>query len=413
MDRESAKIYIIGAGISGLTAAKTLTENGYHPFVMEATGGPGGRVKTDKQGGLYYDHGFQVLLTAYPQAQKHLDYSELNLHRFKPGAMIFYQGEVHRIGDPLRDLESFWPTMKASVGTLSDKWKIFRLASKLKKKSIEAIFSSQATTTLEYLKDYGFSDRIIQTFFKPFFTGIFLEKDLRTSSRMFEFTFKMFSEGEAALPDAGIGAISNQLAASLKHCQFHYMEPVARVSGGKVVMQDGETLEADGVVTTIPLDPESGEPRPAAVPWKRCDNLYFATASREIPEGIIGLVADADTLVNNLYYPFGQCIKDRWLLSVTVVGAHGLSAEDLEQRVREELQTHCGIETLELLRHYPIEKALPDLDTLTDSMTATQSRISEGIFAAGDYQLNGSLNAAMASGEQAAEALMQALEARA
>ena len=290
---------------------------------------------------------------------------------------------------------------------------MFRLASMLRKKSIDAIFSFQATTTLEYLRDYGFSDRIIQMFFKPFFTGIFLEKDLRTSSRMFEFTFKMFSEGDAALPDAGIGAISNQLAAGLKHCQFHYMEPVARVSGGQVVMEDGETLEADGVVTTIPLDPESGEPRPAAVAWKRCDNLYFTTASQKIPESIIGLVADADTLVNNLYYPFGQCIEDRWLLSVTVVGEHGLSAGDLEKRVREELQSYCGIEALELVRHYPIEKALPDLDTLTASMTATQSRVSERIFAAGDYQLNGSLNAAMASGEQAAEALMRALEARA
>ena len=279
----------------------------------------------------------------------------------------------------------------------------------LKKKSIEEIFASDEKTTLQYLKDYGFSDRIIDAFFKPFFKGIFLEEELRTSSRMFEFTFKMFSEGYAALPDAGIGAISGQLASELRHCQFHYMEPVARLTDGKLLLESGDSLPFDGVITTVPFDAESGTPQPGAVAWKRCDNLYFTTSERVIPEGIIGLVADEDALINNLYYPFGQCIEGRWILSVTVVGNHGLSAEALEQQVREELRAHCGIEALELVRHYPIERALPDLDDLSSELTPAQSRLDDRIFAAGDYQLNGSLNAAMASGEQAAMALMEAL----
>ena len=57
---------------------------------------------------------------------------------------------------------------------------------------------------------------MIQTFFKPFFSGIFLEPNLDTSSRMFEFVYKMFGEGLAVLPKAGIQAISNQLKDNLK-----------------------------------------------------------------------------------------------------------------------------------------------------------------------------------------------------
>ena len=47
MNREDYKIHIIGAGISGLVAAKTLEKNGYRPTIIEATDRVGGRVKTD------------------------------------------------------------------------------------------------------------------------------------------------------------------------------------------------------------------------------------------------------------------------------------------------------------------------------------------------------------------------------
>lgn len=406
---EDVKIYVIGAGISGLVAAKTLSENGYHPVIIEATGGPGGRVKTDREGGSTFDHGFQVLLTGYPNAQKHLDYTELNLRRFKPGAMIFENGKSCRIGDPLRDFSSLLPTLKAPVGSWSDKWKIFRLSSQLKKKSIEEIFESEEKTTLQYLKDFGFSDAIIRQFFRPFFTGIFLEDELRTSSRMFEFTFKMFSEGEAAIPAMGIGDIALQLASQAKKCSFRYMESVAQITEDHLVLEHGDPLPYDGIISTIPLDPQSGKPDHGQVHWKRCDNLYFTTKSQGIPHGIIGLIADDAALVNNLYYNFSQCKSGAWLLSVTVVGDHGLDAAILEKRVREELQQHCGIEAIDLVRHYPIEKALPDLENLQNHWNANHNRILERVFTAGDFRVNGSLNAAMASGEEAALALMQQL----
>ena len=406
---EDKNIYVIGAGIAGLVAAKTLSENGYHPVLIESTSGPGGRVKTDREGGSVFDHGFQVLLTAYPQAQKHLDYTELNLRRFKPGAMIFENGKAARIGDPLRDISSLWPTLKAPVGSLSDKWKIFRLSAKLKRKSIEDIFASEEKTTLQYLKDFGFSEGIIRQFFRPFFTGIFLENDLRTSSRMFEFTFKMFGEGAAAIPAAGIDDISLQLASQARYCRFRYMESLAQITSDELLLESGERLPYDGVISTIPLDPETGKPDTSRVRWKRCDNLYFTTKSQVIPHGVIGLVADASALVNNLHYNFSQCKAGVWLLSVTVVGNHGLDAESLEEKVREELQQHCGIEAIDLVRHYPIEQALPDLENLQYHWKADHNRLMDRVFAAGDYRINGSLNAAMASGEQAAQALMQQL----
>jgi len=74
MNKKEAKIYIIGAGVSGLIAARVLEDNGFSPTILEASERVGGRVKTDIVDGYQLDHGFQVLLTAYPAAKKYLDF---------------------------------------------------------------------------------------------------------------------------------------------------------------------------------------------------------------------------------------------------------------------------------------------------------------------------------------------------
>ena len=60
MKKSEYKIHIIGAGISGLIAAKVLEENGYHPKILEASDSIGGRVKSDYVEGFTLDHGFQA-----------------------------------------------------------------------------------------------------------------------------------------------------------------------------------------------------------------------------------------------------------------------------------------------------------------------------------------------------------------
>ena len=168
MEKSAYKIHIIGAGISGLIAAQVLEKNGYHPIIIEASNTVGGRVKTDIVAGYNLDHGFQVLLTSYPAAQKYLDFNALQIQKFLPGATIFKNGKTQTIGDPLRSISLLLPTLFSSVGTFSDKIKILKLNTFLKKKSIEAIFKTDEKSTLKYLQDFGFSNGIIQDFFKPF-----------------------------------------------------------------------------------------------------------------------------------------------------------------------------------------------------------------------------------------------------
>ena len=210
MNKKDYKIHIVGAGVSGLVASKVLEDYGYESMIIEATDRVGGRVKTDVIDGYQLDHGFQVLLTAYPSAQKYLNFEALELQHFIPGATIFSNGKQKTIGDPLRNIFLLFPTLFSGIGTLSDKVKILKLNRLLKNTTLDKIFDKSEKTTLQYLIDFGFSEEIISKFFKPFFSGIFLEPELETSSRMFEFVYKMFGEGYATLPKgAEITAVVN------------------------------------------------------------------------------------------------------------------------------------------------------------------------------------------------------------
>ncbi len=281
------KIHIVGAGISGLIAATVLEKNGFNPVIIEATDRPGGRLKTDIVDGYQLDHGFQVLLTAYPAAQNYLDFASLDLQLFLPGASIFKNKRQKIIGDPIKNKSLLFPTLLSGIGTLSDKLKIVKLNNRLKKKSLNQIFSESEKSTLSYLTDLGFSAEIITDFFQPFFSGIFLEPHLETSSRMFEFVYKMFGEGHASLPKSGIEAIPKQLFKNLNNTTFKFNTKVVSIENNEITLDDKTKLKTSFTIDATNLLSNS---RNHAINWKSCHVLYFETDDKIIRKNLIGLI---------------------------------------------------------------------------------------------------------------------------
>ena len=413
MSKNSIKVHIIGGGVSGLVAAYVLENHGLSPVIIDANDRVGGRVKTDIVKGFQLDRGFQVLLSSYSATKKYLDYKSLDLQTLKAGSCVFVGGQQCFFGDPLRDLSLFIPTLLSPLGTLGDKLKIAKLNFYLQKKTIDKIFEDREITTKEYLTAKGFSKKIIKNFFTPFFSGIFLESELYTSSRMFEFVFKMFGKGLALLPKGGIEEISKQLKNKLKKTKILFNTLVFNVKNKEIILSDGKKIKTDfTIIATEPANLVEGL-KNQKVDWKSCQNLYFTCYGRVFKKAFIGLIANPESLINNVFYPTSIPTNNKGeneLISVTVVKDHSLPEEKLIERVKNELKKECKIESVGFLKLYSIPKALPHLNNLQYDVSPSETKVKDGVFLAGDVLLNGSLNAAILAGEKAAMGVLEAIE---
>ncbi len=399
------RILIIGGGLAGLACANRLQDAGIEALILESSDAVGGRVRTDVEQGFLLDRGFQVYLSAYPGAGRQLDLEALDLHRFKPGALVFKDGRLRRMMDVIRCPQYALSTAFQPIGTVWDKLLVGRLRLQLAHASIDAIASHEDMTTRSYLQRFGFSGSMIDGFFRPFYGGIFLERDLRTSSRMFEFTFKMFTRGHATLPAKGMQEIPRQLAGRLPKGAIRLNAPVRSVEAGTVTLENEEQMTADAVVvatdagTAARLLPgfEKDETR-----WRSTTCIYFAAPDSPLNEAIIALNGNSTGLVNNVCVPSDVCADyapgGRALISVSLLGLP--DSENLEGLVQEELESWFGgeVRKWEHLRTYRIPRALPEQPPSDPGKEGNGFRMREGIYVCGDHCTNASIDGALVSG---------------
>ena len=123
----SPQVVIIGGGVAGLVCARHLHEQGVSSLILEASEAVGGRIRTDLVDGFSLDRGFQILLTAYPEARKLLDFEALNLRTYEPGSLIRYRGEFYPLVDPVRRPGKLLSTLTSPIATFADKFRLARL----------------------------------------------------------------------------------------------------------------------------------------------------------------------------------------------------------------------------------------------------------------------------------------------
>lgn len=405
------KIAIVGGGISGLAAAMTLERSGYSAHIYDKKQQTGGRVATDFKNGLPLDHGFQVLLDAYPAVDEFLDMAALDLCRFRPGAKIRFDGKESLVGDASRDQSFLWGTITSSVGSLSDKWKMFSLSRKLKNKSLKDIFSAESMTTQAYLRKEGFSDKIIDRFFRPFYGGIFLEDKLETSSRMFEFVFKMFAQGNACIPKNGISEIPKQMTAALEKSTFYPERGVTKIQGNKLQLDDDTEEEYSHIIIATTAHNLLDNLPLSITDWQGCHNLYFKTENPGMGKPLIGLSADDGCCINN-YHFLQDLFTDSPVLSVTILDDIANTREEIIDKAKADIDTYLDIRAGDCVGYYQIKNALPVIPDLQYAMEPTETQLTDHIFLAGDHLSNASLNAAMLNGKAAAQSVVDKIENR-
>jgi phytoene dehydrogenase-like protein len=412
------EVLIVGAGLAGLSCALRLREIGVPFQIIEASDAVGGRVRTDVVDGFRLDRGFQVLLPAYPEAERHLDYAPLDLQRFKHVDLIRFGGRFCRLADPRTEPWTAFKSVYGPIVSLRDSFRTMALISKVRSGKPEDQFRRPEGLTLDFLRwGGGFSERMIDRYFRPYFGSIFLERELVTSSRLFRFVFRTLLDGGAAIPANGMGAIPEQLASRLPAEAIRLDAAVEKVEAGKATLRGGEELTArvivvatDGPTAAKLLPNEVRDPGSRGV---TC--IYFAADESPVKEPVLLTNADDPGPVNHLavmsdvapsYAPPGAA-----LISVSVLGVPADGDERLHESVRTQLTGWFGAKVNQWrhLRTYRIPHALPDQTAPALDEPERPVRLDDGIYVCGDHRQHGSIHGALASGWRCAQAVAENL----
>jgi phytoene dehydrogenase-like protein len=406
---ERADVVVVGAGLSGLAAARHLARSGRQVLVLEAGDAVGGRVRTDRRDGLILDRGFQLLNPAYPEVGRVLDLDALDLQPFGRGVVLADGGRSTWLADPLRHPAALRSTLRGvplSRATVRTAAWLARLGYG-RSAAIRATPDRPFTDELAGRRLEPRLDAVLRTFL----AGVLAEDELLSSTRMTSMLLRSFVRGTPALPAAGMQAIPEQLAAGLPpgavrlHCDVSAVE-ATRVRHGDGEVRCGAVVVATDARTAHRLTGCAVPPTKALTTYYHCvpraprrARFLHLDPHREGP--VVNTAAVSAVAAG--YAPAGTT-----LVASTVLGAHG---DDLEQAVRQHAARILGLSPhgWRPVACYPIAGALP-VHRPGQPLRQPNRVGSSGVIVAGDHRDTPSIQGALVSGRRAAEAVLARLD---
>ena len=395
---------IIGGGLSGLSCAVTLEEQKRDYILIEKSNRLGGRVGSIYENGNIYDIGFQVFNTAYQNTIRLFDENEIKLRMFKPGAVIHDGSSFKLISDPLRDPKQLFVSLFSSLSSFNDKLRVLSLIFDLSNYDIQKD-KSEDMTTIDFLKKRKFSEKFIELFFNPFFAGIFLEKDLITSSKFFKYVFSNFSKGLACIPQNGMQTIPDLIAKNINSDRVLFNRSLEKIEDGKaLIFNNGLSLQASNIVLTggshekIGLNP---------VKYNSVENLYFVS-DIDIKNGKYIHLFPKDNIINNiavLNKISKHYCKSNNLLSISIIGHNSKDKLDIAL-IKKRLSNYFGgnESNYDYVKNFSIKNAT--IMQRNNFFQSNSQPTPKGFIIAGDHSFYGSIEGAVLSGIKASEKVL-------
>jgi len=413
-------VVVAGGGLAGLVAARRLADRGLDVTLFERRSEPGGRVRSIRRDGYVFDRGFQVLFTAYPAVKRELALGDLDLRYFSSGATIARPGERSTLADPFRNPGALLSSLSCPEVTLSDKLRVLGLRRRLRARDADEIFDGDEGSIAEYLREYGFSEQFVEHFAGPFYGGITLDRSLSTSSAVFQYTFKMLSEGRTAVPAAGMGALGRQLAERARDSGATVeleatVSDVSVADGTASITVGGETVDAERVV--VATDPKTAAELTGAdsIPTDGvgCVTQWVSAPERRLLDTGRRLLLNAADERPNQVAPMSAVAPeyapdDRELFAATFLGRPEESDDALFEHVQQALAAwypghHFDGLRLEHTSRTPFAQFVQP-PGFRSSLPAVDDP-GGPVYLAGDYTQWSSIQGALVSGRIAAEAV--------
>ena len=351
-----------------------------------------------------------MLNTAYPAVADELDLTMLSLRDLTRGAIVHRNGRRHRLADPRQDLLGGLRTAIDPLLPAKDKALLVAEVARVSAGDGHRLAEQPDRTANDSLRARGFSDAAIDGFFRPFFSGVFLEPELSTSARFLDLMLRMFVRGRSTVPARGMVEIPRQIAADLPSSALHLETPALALTATSVRTAAGE-IGARAVVCATDATTAAGlVPGCPDVRWHSVTTLYHLAPTDPLGEPTLLLDADADadagpgrvtnTVVMTAASPAYGPADGRALVSTSVLGT-----DASEPAVRARLATLYGTPTdaWEHLRTYVVSNALPAMPAPHDM--ARDVRMG-GLYVAGDHRDTSSIQGALVSGRRVAEAVL-------
>lgn len=424
---QSADVVIIGAGLAGLAAARTLVGAGREVLVLEKESSVGGRVRTDVIDGYRLDHGFQLFNPAYPEGRRVFDYAALDLHPLTRGVLVAMQTRNWLLADPRSEPRAAWQALRSPTGSLAAKLRFARYAASRARMHPADVIGQNDCTSLEALREAGIDERLIDSVLRPFLSGVFLDKELTTSRRFMDLVLRSFVRGTPSLPSSGMGALPEQLAAGLPAGVVATAVRVNGISGDGPVHIDTDSGEVTARAVVVATDPGSVSSliEGFAVPAMNSVTTWYHRASQspaELSSGKSTLLVDGcapvdaigrGPLVNTVvisgavpsYAP-----RNATLVSSSALGIHDSVESDAAALHHARLLHRVATDRWELVGKYVIPQALPAAPAPMEIRKAV--RLGGGRYIAGDHRDTPSIQGALVSGRRAAEAVLTDLDER-
>lgn len=374
-------------------------------------------MKTREVDGFTLDAGYQVLFPAYPAVRRHLNLAELDLVLLPSAAVARRGAQADVIGDPVRDPGGLLSTLTTSLMPTLDKVRVAKLALQLRGPEPWQLLHGPDESTEHYLKRQGFSDAALDHFFRPFFGGIFLKRDLSTSARLFRYYFRMLMDGGAALPRRGMQAIPAQLAGGLEVSTGVRVTRLLPHGRHVTVVTSAGELNADHVIvatdanTAAQLTNEDTSRGQVSSTY-----VYYASPSR-LDDGERLLLNLDGSLIHNAHWLSNviptRAPQGQHLLVVTVLGLPELDDTALDARIRGELTQWYGALDVERLKTLTVERIpFAQFEQPAEYASTLPGHATDlpGVVLASEVTSMSGLQGAMESGEKAAAIVLNDLQ---